>query len=362
MDSRHPLWTNLNRLVIVTALLFALRLFTYFFKDFLPVFGATLEKLLVAFLPFLLALVLAFLLEPLVLGLMRTLRIKRPYATVLTLIAALGIVGLFVFLLVARLYTELSELAISAPNYSYIVDVVTRQIDTIERFVKVNTQVQNALFSSTESLLKTFQDWAKSGSLMLLGFLAALPGAFVVLVVSLVATLLTSASFPRVKRFLADLFPRRWHQSAQLVSQDLGSALVGFLRAEIMLVSVTAVTTMLGLLIIGNRYAVTLGVLAGVLDLVPVVGTGMLFIPWIVGLFLWGSIATGLKVLTMWVVTVVLRQFLEPKIMSKSIGLDPLPTLVSMYVGLQLFGGFGLILGPTLVIFYGALHKAGAWK
>ncbi|KLU63298.1 AI-2 transport protein TqsA [Peptococcaceae bacterium CEB3] len=362
MDSRHPLWTNLNRLVIVTALLFAIRLFTYFVRDFLPVFGATAQKLLVAFLPFLLALVLAFLLEPVVLAIMRTLRIRRPYASLLTLVAALAVIALFVFLLVARLYTELSELANSVPSYSYVLDIVTRQIDSIERFVKVNPQVQNALYSSTASLVRTMQDWAKSGSLALLGFLAALPGVFIIMVVSVVATLLTSASFPRVKRFLAGLFPKRWHQSAQAVSQNLGSALIGFLRAEIMLVSVTAVTTMVGLAIIGNRYAVLLGVLAGILDLVPVVGTGMLFIPWIVALLLWGSLSTGLKVLVMWVITVVLRQFLEPKIMSKNLGLDPLPTLVSMYVGLQLFGGIGLILGPTLVIFYGALRKTGVLK
>ncbi|MHB1653932.1 MAG: sporulation integral membrane protein YtvI [Desulfitobacteriaceae bacterium] len=361
MIREHPLWTNLNRLVIVTAALISFKLFTYFVQNFLPVFAEVVQKLFTAFLPFILALILAFLLEPLVVSLMRVLHIRRTYAAILTLIAALATLGLFVFLLVARLYTELSELAVSLPNYSYIVDFVTQRVDSLEKFITVNPQVQATLYSATESLLKSLQEWAKSGSIFLLGFLAALPRVFIVLVVSIVATMLVSSSFPSVKRFIEGLFPKRWHLSAQLVSQDLGTALVGFLRAEVMLVTVTTLTTIMGLLLIGNRYAVTLGVFAGILDLVPVVGTGLLFVPWIIGALIWGSLGEGLKLLVMWLITVILRQFLEPKIMSKNIGLDPLPTLVSMYVGLQLFGGAGLILGPTVVIAYGAMRKAGIW-
>ncbi|MBP1759570.1 MAG: sporulation integral rane protein YtvI, partial [Firmicutes bacterium] len=88
-----------------------------------------------------------------------------------------------------------------------------------------------------------------------------------------------------------------------------------------------------------------------------IVGTGMLFVPWIVGLFIMGSFGEGLKLLLMWIVTVTVRQFLEPKILSKGIGIHPLPTLISMYVGLQLIGGFGLIVGPAFVISYEAIRR-----
>lgn len=362
MNQERPLWNNLNRLVIITGLLIILKLFTYFFTDFLPVFGEVLQKLLTAFLPFILALIVAFLLEPAVQGLMRALRVRRAYAAFLTLVAALGILGLFLFLLITRLYTELSELAVNLPNYSIVIDYVTRQVNSIEKFITVNPQVQNTLYSATESLLKSLQEWAKSGSIFLLNFLAALPEVFIVLLVSIVATLLVSSSFPSVKRFIEGLFPKRWHLSAQVVGQDLSTAMVGFLRAELTLISITAVTTIVGLSLIGNRYAFILGVLAGLLDLVPVVGTGMLFVPWIGGLLIMGFWGEGIKLAVMWLITVIIRQFLEPKILSKNIGLEPLQTLVSMYVGLKLFGGIGLILGPTVVITYGALRKAGIWR
>ncbi|MFZ3102837.1 MAG: sporulation integral membrane protein YtvI [Desulfitobacteriaceae bacterium] len=359
INSRHPFWSNLNRLAIILSVLVSLKLFTYFVQDFLPIFGEVIRSLFMAFLPFVLALLLAFLLEPFVVRTMEILRVRRTYAALLSLFSTLGILGLLAFMLIARLYTELSDLAISLPDYAHMMDYVTTRINTIEKFLLLNPQVQVTLFSSAESILKSVQEWAKTGSLFLLNFLTALPGVFIVFVISIVATLMVSSIFPRVKHFANSLMPRRWHENAQAVSQDLGVAIVGFLRAQVILVSVTALTSILGLALIGNRYAVTLGVLTGVLDLVPIVGTGVLYVPWIIGVFVFGSVSEGVKLSVMWLVLVVLRQFLEPKIMSKNIGLHPLPTLISMYVGLQLLGGAGLILGPTLVIFYEALRKSG---
>lgn len=356
---RSTLWLNLNRLAVVTSVLVVLKLFTYFFQEFLPVFGIVLSSLLSAFLPFILAFLIAFLMEPLVIRLMNGLRIRRSYASLVTLILAILGISLFVFLVVVRLYNELSELSITLPNYGYLIGLLNHQIDTFEKFVKINPQIQTTLNSSTEALLSSLQTWAKSGSVVLLGFLAAVPGFLIVLVVSIVATLLMSSSYPGIKRFFQGLFPRRWHNSAQTVSQDLGLAIVGFVRAEAILISITGVILTTGLLLMGNRYAFTIGFTSAFLDLLPIVGTGMIFVPWIIGLLIMGFVSDAIKLIVIWIIALVIRQIMEPKIMSKSIGLHPLPTLISMYVGLKLLGGIGLVLGPGLVIVYEALRKAG---
>ena len=109
----------------------------------------------------------------------------------------------------------------------------------------------------------------------------------------------------------------------------------------------------------GNPYAFTIGFISALLDLLPIVGTGMIFVPWIVGLFILGSVSEGIKLLIIYLIATVIRQILEPKVMSQNIGIHPLATIISMYVGLKLLGGFGLILGPGLVIIYEALRKAG---
>ncbi len=359
INSENPFWTNLNRLTFFLIIMVSMKLFTYFVQEFLPVFGEVLKRLFVAFLPFIIALIIAFLLEPLVVQIINIFRLKRSYAALLSLLLAIAVLGLLTFVIIARLYTELSELAVSLPNYEYIINFIYSRINILENFLILNPQIQNTLFASTESILKSVQEWAKTGSIFLLSFLSALPGVFIVFLVSIVATFLMSITFPNVKHFLNRLIPQRWHEQSKIVSQDLGAVLIGFLRAEFILVSVTTITTILGLTLLGNRYSVTLGIIAGLLDIIPILGTGVVFVPWIIGLFIYGSAGEGIKLLIVWIVIVALRQFLEPKIMSKNIGLQPLPTLISMYVGLQLLGAIGLVLGPTILIFYEALRKSG---
>lgn len=358
-SQRSKLRANLNRLVVVTGMLVVLKLFTYFVQEFLPVFGKAMNTLVYAFLPFILAFLIALLMEPLVSQLMRGMKMRRPFASILSLILVIAGMGLFVSLIVVRLYNELSTLSLTLPDYGYFMNLLNQFIDKVEKFIVINPQIQATLNSSVGTILSSLQNGATSASLALLNFLAAVPGFFVILVITVVATYMMSASFPGVKRFFQGFVPRRWHMGAQSVGQDLGSAIVGFVRSETVLISITFVILTLGLLLMGNDYAFTIGFIAAFLDLLPIVGTGIIFVPWAVTLLIMGSASQAIQLLIIWVVALVVRQVLEPKIMSKGIGLHPLPTLMSMYVGLKLLGGIGLILGPGLVILYEALRKAG---
>jgi len=360
-SQRSQLRLNLNRLAVVTSILVGLKLFTYFVQEFLPVFGRVMNTLFYAFLPFILAFLIALLMEPLVIQLMQVMKLKRPVASLVTLILVIVGIGLFVTLITVRLYNELLDLSLSIPDYSYFMSVLNQLIDRIEKFVVINPQIQATLNSSAAGLLNSLQNWATSASLALLNFLAAVPGFFIVLVIAIVATYMMSSSFLGVKRFVQGLIPRRWHTSAQSVGQDLGLAIIGFVRAETILISITGVTLTLGLLLMGNRYAFTIGFISAFLDLLPIVGTGMIYVPWAIVLLFMGAVPKALQLLAVWAVALTIRQIIEPKIMSKSIGLHPLPTLISMYVGLNLFGTVGLVLGPGSVIAYEALRKAGVF-
>ncbi len=364
MEKDHPLWPALNRLIFIVSVLLGLKLFTYIVQEFLPVLGAFAGQLFSAFLPFVIACILAFLLEPIVVRLMRYLRLRRPYAAILTLVLAFLLIGLALFLISVRLYSELSDLSISLPDYHAAVNFMETQIETIEKYININVsaQLQDTLLSSSRTIVGTVSGWVTGASKLVLSIISGLPGFFAVVVISIVATLLVSIYFPSVKRFFIGLMPLRWEKHVQTITDDLGTAVFGFLRAEFILVSITALILTLGLLIIGNPYAVTIGVFSALLDVLPVVGTAMVFVPWIVVLIVTGSTGMAIKLAIVYAVSVIVRQFLEPKIMSKGIGLNPLATLISMYAGLNLFGGLGLILGPGIVIVYEALRKAGIIK
>lgn len=362
-ENKSSLRINLNRLIIVALLLLLLKLFTFGIQEFLPVFSQVMGQVISAFLPFIIAFILAFLIEPFVSKLMKAFKLKRVYSSIIVLTLMVVFLGFILIFLGSRLYRELAELATTMPAiYQKTVDLIAEKSVILKDFLQLNPEIQNAINSSAQDLLSTMQTIIKTGSVGLLSFLGALPGLMLVIIVITVATLIISISYPTVKEWLLHRVKGKYNVKTRMVASDLGDALVGFLRAMTILVSVTAIISTLGLTLIGNKYALTIGILAGLLDLIPIIGPSIVFIPWALVLLFTGEIALALKILIIYLVVTVVRVALEPKVMSQNIGIHPLPTLISIYVGLKLFGGLGLVAGPALVVLYEAVRKAGIFK
>ncbi len=110
------------------------------------------------------------------------------------------------------------------------------------------------------------------------------------------------------------------------------------------------------------EYAITIALIIGIVDILPYLGTGLVFVPWIVYTAISGDthFAIGLGVL--YIVVLVQRQVMEPKLLSSNIGLDPLATLIALFVGFKLIGFLGLIVGPVLLVIGRTLHHAGVFQ
>ena len=120
-----------------------------------------------------------------------------------------------------------------------------------------------------------------------------------------------------------------------------------WLKTQFVILFLTTCLCILTLIAIGNPYYIIAGIGIGLLDALPIFGTGTVLIPWGVFLLLQQKWYQGLMLLGVYLVCYFLREFVEAKLMGKKMGLSPLETLMSMYVGLQLFGFLGFILGPV---------------
>ena len=120
----------------------------------------------------------------------------------------------------------------------------------------------------------------------------------------------------------------------------------------------------LGLSILGVPYTTLLSLLIVVVDILPILGTGSVLVPWAVIAILQDSSTLGVGLIILFVVITVVRRIVEPKVYSANLGLTPLAALVSLYIGLKVLGVAGLFIGPALVIVYETLKKAGIirWK
>ncbi|GAF20263.1 LOW QUALITY PROTEIN: membrane protein [Bacillus sp. JCM 19046] len=138
--------------------------------------------------------------------------------------------------------------------------------------------------------------------------------------------------------------------------------LFGFIRAQLILMFVTAVIVFIGLLILGVENSWMLAIVVGIAELLPYLGTGTILIPWFVYLFITGDISGGLELPFSMLLLSIIRQMLEPKILSTNMNLNPVAVLISLFAGLQMFGAFGLFLGPVILVLIVILNDVGFFR
>lgn len=216
------------------------------------------------------------------------------------------------------------------------------------------------------SALDTISSAGKQLVLDLLTFvknrLLSLPDFATMLVISLLAAFFISKDFYLWRNRFRRLLPGGINSRVDRIMLDLKSALVGFIKAQLTLISITAAIVIIGLLIMRVEYAVTIGLLTGLVDLLPYLGTGTVFIPWIIYAFFKGQYGLVIGLSILYGIVVILRQIIEPKIVAENVGLDPLLTLVALFIGLNLFGFLGLIIGPVSLVVINALIKANVFQ
>lgn len=316
--------------------------------------------------PFLLAIVIVLFLDPLILFLMRTTKMNR-FVSATIVSSGFTLLSLwFVFWISTKLFTQIIELFRNTPDYingayDYFVDMSHSSnsfTDALSPEVldELNAQLENSysgLLSSLQGTISKLPD-------TLINLISFIPNALVVYIVFTVALYLFSYSLPTLKTNFLSLFHEDTRSRVDTVLQNLRGSIFGFLRAQLTLSVLTYIVSVIGLLIIDVKYALAIGLLIIVVDILPILGTGSVFVPW--ALYEWivkNDVKQGVGLLILFLVIMVFRRVIEPKILGDAVGIGPLSTLVSMFIGFELIGMIGLILGPIVIIIYQAMRKEG---
>lgn len=138
-----------------------------------------------------------------------------------------------------------------------------------------------------------------------------------------------------------------FHREFALIGRRLFSAVNAWFKTQLIIMSITSVLCVFGLLLIRNPYSLLLGIGIGFLDALPIFGTGTVLIPWAIVMFLQKRWKEGIILFGLYVVSYFTREILEARILGNKMGISVLETLISMYVGLKLFGIAGFLLGPV---------------
>ncbi|WP_053367368.1 sporulation integral membrane protein YtvI [Bacillus sp. FJAT-27245] len=326
--------------------------------------------------PFLIAFAIAFLINPLVDFFEKKGRMPRSLAVLITLVIIFAVFAGLVTLLVAEIVSGATYLAEVLPRHlntmiRYSEEMFASQI--IPLYNQLTGLFNNLDAGQQETIMKNVQNVGqKFGTTVgqfLNGFfgnipmiLSWFPNAATVLIFSLLATFFISKDWYRLSAMGGRVMPVKARASGRTVFADLKKALFGFLKAQLTLISITTVIILVGLLILRVDYAITIALVAGIVDIIPYLGTGTVFVPWILYEAVAGDMGLAIGLGVLYIIVLVQRQIMEPKILSSSIGLDPLATLVALFVGFKLLGFLGLIAGPVVLVIFNTLKRAHVFE
>ena len=165
---------------------------------------------------------------------------------------------------------------------------------------------------------------------------------------ALLSAFLISARLPRLKESLRQKLPRSFYERHLPNLKKAGSAVTGWLKAQAKLSAITYGIVAVGFLILRIPNAPLWGLLVAVVDAVPILGTGTVLIPWALVSLLQREFFKGVGLLLLCTAAILTRTILEPRLVGRQLGLDPLVTLVALYLGYRFWGIWGLILAPIL--------------
>ncbi|MBY0124060.1 sporulation integral membrane protein YtvI [Bacillus sp. S/N-304-OC-R1] len=326
--------------------------------------------------PFLIGFAIAFLINPLVNFLEIKWRMPRVLAVLTSIILLIAIFAGLITLLIAELVSGAEYLARVVPDHletliDYIEQFFAGQIipfynQLTSLFNNLDTGQQGTIMENIQNVGKrigsTLGTFIQNFFGKIPNILSWFPNAATVLIFSLLGTFFISKDWYKLSSMAGSLLPNRAKASGRTVFADLKKALFGFVKAQATLISISTVIILVGLLILRVDYAITIALIAGIVDIIPYLGTGLIFVPWIIYAAVTGDVGTAIGIGVLYTIVLVQRQIMEPKILSSNIGLDPLATLIALFVGFKLIGFLGLIVGPVTLVIVSTLHKANVFR
>lgn len=331
----------------------------FFVKYFWPLFERTLTAGIKVVLPFFVAYILGNILNPAITILQKRLHLPRTWGTLICLIVFLSIIGGLLYLLVSNLIRELIQLSAVLGTLSENIGNLNIKL-LLEKFriLLISLHLPPDIVQNTVGniwqVFDIIKNFTKFFLTRLLQLVTSLPNYFILLIITIIASFFFARDFELIKKNTIKLVPAKWQPYFVKVITSLNRALSGYLKAVLILISISGFISLIGLVILGVNYSHILAVIVALLDLLPVLGPGTLYLPWSIWLLISGNYRLGIGLLILYGIIVLARQLLEPKIVGQSIGLHPLTTLIALYFGLSLLGFWGIVLGPALIIAYKA--------
>lgn len=315
--------------------------------------------------PFFIAAIVAAVLHPLIKLLKRKLKTDKKWVAASVTVFALCTVGVLLGFIIVKLVVTVIGYVEMLP--SYYLDVISPAIEEIFEKVtlllaSVNIEVDLSMSMITASLYEKLLNFSQIFS-SAFSVISGLPNMLLSVIVTIISIFFMATDFDNICKWVLAQFPQKTSRYIVEIKDYVVRILFRYIRSYALILTITFTELLVFFtithFITGLQNPVALAAVIALFDILPIVGTGTVLLPWSIVCFILGDIPLGICVFVTYAIVVIARQFIEPKVVGKQVGLHPLLTLVGMIVGSRLFGVIGLFGLPITFALLKDLNDSG---
>lgn len=308
--------------------------------------------------PFILAFLTAMCFEPAIAYFEKHTSAKRWLIAAVLTVAYLLLLFFLGQFIITRSFDALSDIITELPN---TLSGITEPISWIEE--KIHIYIASAPDNISEYLENAFEnvilsiqelpgEFSGTAIKLLSSFISYMPKTLIFIGTYAVSTFFISSRYGEVRAFLLRQIPHNRRSKYADLKTGIIGALLKWLKAQLILICVTFLELTAGFILLRTAHAPLIALVVALIDALPVLGVGTVLLPWAVIQLIAGNTVTAIGLIILYVIVTLIRSLLEPKLVGAQLGLHPVATLLSMYIGFSSIGILGMILFPIgLVIF-----------
>ena len=324
----------------------------YYLVIFVALF-VFLKLLFGALLPFFVAIVITVAIQSISRKISKKFGFDISKVSAFSVLAVYFLIALFLFLLFYMLYIELWSVVKNLPQYADLLfTYFSKAVSFFEKGLQLfppelSEKISEIVSSATEKMVSDI-------SVLLTNFTASvvtkIPSILITTIVTVVASHYIARDYEVMRQFLLGCMSKKLSSKIAFVKNLCFGYIFKIIKGYSILLLLTFIELLIGLLLLGKKYAVLLALIISLIDILPVLGTGAVLIPWGAIELFSGRILDGVLLILLYVVIMVVRNIAEPKIIGKQIGIHPVLMLIAIYSGYKIAGLWGVLLFPIAIV------------
>ncbi len=324
-----------------------------------------IPRLIVLFMPLLIGWVISCIANPLVVFLESKIKMRRKAGTVVVIVAVIAVVSGIGYAAFSVLFRQIHGFVKELPEmWELLVHDLDRFASLANQYVGgVAPNLTEFLNNIGKSIGEAITSLPSQLDFDTFGGMGSMVGSIANVVISVIMTMLSAYFFIADREWLYEMLgkivPNGIVQKYDVFYKSLKQAVGGYVKAQLRIEVWMYILILLGLTVLNVRYALLIALLIAIIDILPFFGSGAVLVPWAIVTALGGGYVRAIGFLVIWGVGQLFRQIIQPKIMGDSIGMEPIPTIVLLFIGYKTAGVIGMLVAVPVGIIVVNMNEAG---